>query len=165
MRRTTALSFAFSKVAPGPLSRATIEVDGKHFVPYSISNNLLKNEVVLLPSEAREYESVEVLVENIQKFIHRYVDLSPLFEKIAASYVLLSWVYDAFNELPYLRVRGDAGSGKSRFLLIVGGICYKPIFASGASTVSPLFRILDSSAARSSWTKGISVSPTKRPSS
>ena len=136
---------AFCIVERGAIRyQATIEVDGKHFVPYSISNNLLKNEVVLLPSEAREYESVEVLVENIQKFIHRYVDLSPLFEKIAASYVLLSWVYDAFNELPYLRVRGDAGSGKSRFLLIVGGICYKPIFASGASTVSPLFRILDS---------------------
>src|SRR5436190_2148860 len=44
---------------------------------------------------------------------------------------------------PYLRVRGDFGSGKTRFLLTVGSLCYKPIFASGASTVSPLFRILD----------------------
>ena len=26
----------------------------------------------------------------------------------------------------------------------MGSLCYKPIFASGASTVSPLFRILDS---------------------
>src|SRR5581483_5088328 len=48
-----------------------------------------------------------------------------------------------FNELPYLRVRGDPGSGKTRFLLTVGSLCYKPIFASGASTVSPLFRLLD----------------------
>src|SRR5206468_4228243 len=51
--------------------------------------------------------------------------------------------YDRFNELPYLRLRGDPGSGKTRFLLTVGSLCYKPIFASGASTVSPLFRILD----------------------
>jgi hypothetical protein len=29
-------------------------------------------------------------------------------------------------------------------MLTVGSLCYKPIFASGASTVSPLFRILDS---------------------
>jgi len=57
--------------------------------------------------------------------------------------VLLSWVYDVFNELPYLRLRGDPGSGKTRFLLTVGALCYKPIFASGASTVSPLFRLLD----------------------
>jgi len=45
--------------------------------------------------------------------------------------------------LPYLRLRGDPGSGKTRFLLTVGSLCYKPIFTRGASTVSPLFRILD----------------------
>lgn len=38
---------------------------------------------------------------------------------------------------------GDAGSGKTRFLLTGGSICYKSIFASGASTTSPLFSILD----------------------
>lgn len=85
----------------------------------------------------------ETLLREIQHFIHRYVDVSPLFEKIASYYVLLSWIYDSFSELPYLRLRGDPGSGKSRFLLTVGSLCYKPIFASGASTVSPLFRIID----------------------
>ena len=112
-------------------------------VPYSPHNNLIKNEVVLLPSEPEEYHSEENLVSEIQAFIHRYVDISPLFEKIAAYYVLFSWIYDGFNELPYLRLRGDYGSGKTRCLLIVGSLCYKPIFASGASSVSPLFRILD----------------------
>src|SRR6185503_9020715 len=58
-------------------------------------------------------------------------------------FVLLSWLYDAHYEIPYLRVRGEPGSGKTRFLLTVGSLCYKPIFASGASTVSPLFRMLD----------------------
>lgn len=66
-----------------------------------------------------------------------------MFEKIATYYVLFSWVYDDFNELPYLRLRGDPGSGKTRFLLTIGSLCYKPIFASGASTISPLFRIID----------------------
>jgi hypothetical protein len=112
-------------------------------VPYSPTNNLLQHAVVLLPSEPEEYGSEEVLVNEIQAFIHRYVDVSPLFEKIASYYVLFSWVYDSFNELPYLRLRGDPGSGKTRFLLTVGALCYKPIFSSGASTVSPLFRILD----------------------
>ena len=112
-------------------------------VPYSPNNNLIKNEVVLFPSEPEEYGSEEQLLAEIQSFIHRYVDVSPLFEKIASYYVLFSWVYDRFNELPYLRLRGDPGSGKTRFLLTVGSLCYKPIFASGASTVSPLFRILD----------------------
>src|SRR3989454_5152262 len=119
-------------------------VSGQRLVPYSPRNNLLTNEVVLFPSEPLEYDSEEKLIEEIRAFIHRYVDISPLFEQIASYYVLFSWVYDAFNELPYLRLRGDTGSGKTRFLLTVGSLCYKAIFASGASTVSPLFRILDS---------------------
>src|SRR3989442_777722 len=122
------------RIAAGPLRR---------LVPYSLNNNLIKNEVVLLPSEPEEYGSEAELLAEIQSFIHGYVDVSPLFEKIASYYVLFSWVYDSFNELPSLRLRGDPGSGKTRFLLTVGSLCYKPIFASGASTVSPLFRILD----------------------
>jgi hypothetical protein len=117
---------------------------GVLLVPYSPHNNLLAHNVVLLPSGPEEYASEEELLAEIESFIHRYVDVSALFEKIAAYYVLLTWVYDRFNELPYLRLRGEPGSGKTRFLLTVGSLCYKPIFASGASTVSPLFRIIDS---------------------
>jgi hypothetical protein len=120
-----------------------ILIDGRRLAPYSPRNNLLTNEVVLFPSEPVEYGSEQELVEEIRAFIHRYVDVSPLFEQIASYYVLFTWVYDAFNELPYLRLRGDTGTGKTRFLLTVGSLSYKPIFASGASTVSPLFRILD----------------------
>jgi hypothetical protein len=116
---------------------------GTKLVPYSAENNLIKNDVVLLPSFPEEYESEEQLITEIRQFIHTYVDVSPLFEQIASYYVLFSWVHDGFNELPYLRLRGDYGSGKTRFLLTIGSVCYKPIFASGASTVAPIFHILD----------------------
>ena len=119
-----------------------LQVGMRFFVPYSPHNSLIENEVILLPASAEEYESEEKLLQRITGFLHRYVDLGPIFEKLAGYYVLLSWIYDSFNELPYLRVRGDTGSGKTRFLLTLGSLCYKPIFASGASTVSPLFRIL-----------------------
>lgn len=118
-------------------------VNGRDVIPYSPHNNLIQHGVVLFPSVPAEYGSTEDLVAELRAFIHRYVDVSATFETVATYYVLLSWVYDAFNELPYLRVRGDFGTGKTRFLLTVGSLCYKPIFASGASTVSPLFRILD----------------------
>jgi hypothetical protein len=117
--------------------------NGRRLVPYSPNNNLIGNEVVLLPSGPEEYGSDDELITGIQSFIRRYVDVTPTFEQLASYYILFTWVYDGFNELPYLRVRGDFGSGKTRFLLTVGSLCYKPIFASGASTVSPLFRILD----------------------
>ena len=123
-----------------PVVRATA---GERLIPYSAHNNLVKKEVVLFPSEPCEYGSEANLVGEIQTFIHRYVDVSPRFERIASYYVLFSWLYDGFAELPYLRLRGDYGSGKTRFLLTVGSLCYKPIFASGATSTSAIFRMLD----------------------
>lgn len=112
--------------------------------PFAANNNLLSHGVVLFPSGATPYESDVELLTEVRTFVHRYADLSEGFEEIASHYVLLTWVYDAFNEVPYLRFRGDFGSGKSRCLQTVGSICYKPMFVSGASTISPMFRIVDS---------------------
>ena len=117
--------------------------NGVRLVAYSATNNLLATGCVLLPSAVGDFEDKGDLVRDIQAFLYRYVDLSPAFEEIAAHYVLLSWVNDAFNELGYLRFRGDYGTGKTRALLAVGSLCYKPFFASGASTVSPIFHVLD----------------------
>lgn len=121
----------------------SVEAAGEILVPFSPQNNLLVHRVVLLPSKPLEYGSEEELRAEIAAFIHRYVDLPPEFEAVACEYVVFTWLFDLFNEVPYLRVRGDFGSGKSRFLLTLGSLCYLPIFASGASTMSPLFRIMD----------------------
>jgi len=115
----------------------------ERLVPFSPYNNLIRTRAVLLPSQPQEFVSVLQLVEEVTAFIHRYADFSAVFEAIAANYVLLTWVYDAFNEVPYLRLRGDFGTGKTRALLTIGSICNKPFFASGASTVSPLFHTLN----------------------
>jgi hypothetical protein len=117
--------------------------DGRRLTPLSPRNNLVEHGVVRFAAGPEEYGSERELVASVRSFIHRYVNVSPRFERVSTTYVLLSWITDAFNELPYLRVRGAPGTGKTRFLLTVGSLCYKPIFASGASTVSPIFRILD----------------------
>jgi hypothetical protein len=108
-----------------------------------LEKNIFKDGVVLLPSKPEEYESREKLVEEVQAFINKYLSVSPFFERVASYYVLFSWVHDDFNEVPYLRGLGDYGTGKSRFLQVVGSICYRPIFTGGATTVSPIFRILE----------------------
>lgn len=117
--------------------------NGDMCVPYSARNNLIANSCVLLPSRPEHHGDKKELLADIQAFLHRYVDLSATFEKIASYYVLLSWLHDAFNELPYLRLRGDYGTGKTRGLIAIGSICYRPFFASGASTTSPIFHTLD----------------------
>lgn len=116
---------------------------GETLRPYSPRNNLIAHGCVLLPSAPEPHGDKAALLQEIEAFLHRYVNMSPVFEKIAAHYVLLSWVHDAFNEVPYLRLRGEYGTGKTRALLAIGSLCYRPIFASGASTVSPLFHTLD----------------------
>lgn len=111
--------------------------------PHDAKKDLLRNKVILLPSAPVEYGSREKLITEVQELIHKYLSVSSFFEKISSYYVLFSWIYDDFNELPYLRVLGDYGTGKSRFLQVVGSICYRPIFTGGATTVSPIFRTLE----------------------
>lgn len=120
-----------------------LTIGGVELKPMSPRNDLLRKDVILFPSMAVDYQNEKRLLEEIQQFIHRYLDISPFFETLATYYVLLSWVYDTFNEVPYLRALGDYGSGKTRFLQVIGSLCYKPIFAGGATTVSPIFRLLD----------------------
>ncbi len=120
-----------------------ISKEGNRLHPYSPYNPLIHKKLILFSQNPKEYVSKSDLLNCIRSFIHRYVDLTDTFELIASYYVLLSWLFDKFNEIPYLRVRGDYGSGKTRFLQTVGSLCYKPIFASGASTVAPIFHILN----------------------
>lgn len=119
------------------------KINGKCYVPFKESNSLIKNGVVLFPSKATEYSSQEQLTKELRSFIRKYVDLEPIFEQVCVHYVFLSWVYDGFSQLPYLRKCGDFGTGKTRFLTVIGSLCYKPIFASGSSSTAAIFHTLD----------------------
>lgn len=135
-------SFIVSSNA-GVERRATWSSGGVTYVPIPASNNLIRHRALLLASDAAEYRGEAALFDELRDHLGRYVTLEPDDLDIAASYVLLTWLYDAFNELPYLRFRGDYGTGKTRALLVIGSLCYKAFFASGASTVSPIFHTLD----------------------
>ncbi|MBV9829701.1 MAG: hypothetical protein JO001_29110 [Alphaproteobacteria bacterium] len=119
------------------------EYGGKRFAPVRPDNNLLKHHALLLPSMPADFETLDRLLADIESYVSEYVLLSEHSRQIVTAFVLLSWVYDAFNELPYLRFRGDYGTGKSRALIVAGSLCYKAFFASGASTVAPIFHTLD----------------------
>ncbi|WP_342619784.1 hypothetical protein [Rhodoferax sp. GW822-FHT02A01] len=128
----------------GEISMHESVQDGEDvLIPLPAYNNLIKHCAVLLPEKPSDYESEEQLIGEIQRYLYSYVDLSPEFLEVASAYVLFTWVYDAFNELCYLRFSGDFGSGKSRALYVLGSICNKPFFASAASTISPVFYTLD----------------------
>lgn len=135
--------FAMSRDEIQAVGPSYADGSGEVFEPIPGTNNLIRYGAVTLAEAPEDYGSVPELVTAIQSYIYRYVDLSDHFRKIASYYVMLTWVYDAFNELPYLRLRGDYGSGKTRALIVLGSICNRAFFASGASTVSPIFHTLD----------------------
>jgi len=107
------------------------------------TGRIIQSHTIHFPSKSEEYGSEALLLGQIDDFISKYLVVSPFFHRICVYYILLSWVYDNFTVVPYLRVRADYGHGKSRFLKTVGSLCYKPIFCSGAATVSPIFRLID----------------------
>jgi len=129
--------------ADGLERRQSIDRDDRTCVPVRPGNDLLKHRALLFPSAPAPCGTVGELLGEIETYITRYVSLSDDSRKLSAAYIILTWLYDAFREVPYLRFRGDYGTGKTRALIVVGGVAYKPFFASGASTVSPIFHTLD----------------------
>ncbi len=125
----------WKKVIEIPITEALI------LVP--LYDDLIRKRVIHLPATPEPYGTERDLYTLVQAFIHEYVAVCQFYERLASYYVLFSWLYDRFNTLPYLRALGDYGTGKSRFLQVIGAICYKPVFASGATTVSPIFRLID----------------------
>ncbi len=113
-----------------------------HFVHVPPADSLAGS-IVHFASDFARYCDLQELFQQIKAYINKYLELPRSYDDISALYVLLSWVYEFAPSLPYLRVLGDWGSGKTRFLQVVGSVCFRPIFASGAATPSPIFRILD----------------------
>jgi len=110
---------------------------------YLPTNDLMVGEVVHFAESAAPYGSQARLFQEIRHFIHRYLELPADFEEITSLYIILTWVYEFAPSIPYLRVIGDWGTGKTRFLQVAGTVCFRPIFASGATTPAPIFRILE----------------------
>jgi hypothetical protein len=120
-----------------------LKIDTREVFPPSTTARMAKPGVVLLPSACMDYGSQDKLVAEIKDFIHRYADVSAFREDLTAHFVLMTWLYDLFTAVPYLRFLGEPGTGKSRMLQVAGHLAYKGIFAGGATTSSPLFRLIE----------------------
>ncbi len=98
---------------------------------------------VLFCTEAQDYGSIQDLIKKIDVFILKWLDIPDMDRKFYSYYILQTWVYEKFHTIGYARAMGDTGTGKTRFLDAIGGLCYKPIFTNGAIGAAPIFRIMD----------------------
>jgi len=113
----------------------------RHLPPQT---RLVETGTVLLPTETVEYGDQATLLRDIREFISSYLYIEDrTFLSIVAYYILLTWVYDRFDVVPYLRAMGAWGSGKTRLLQVVGYLGNRTINAGGATTAAPIFRIME----------------------
>lgn len=133
---------------PGPVCKAKwldVHANGS-FVRYVPEEpyDFVFNESVLFPSDLGEPKSDRELVAIVEQFLRTYYlfddDTLP---RIIAYYVLMTWLYDAFNAVSYLRALGGAGSGKSELMRRIGYVCYRGIKSSGADTPATMFRTVE----------------------
>ena len=114
-----------------------LDINGKRYMP-KIDDNIRLG-IVMMPSELGPVKTTTELLA-IHEDYHRRTFLldNPLNYKIASFYSLFTWVFDCFNELPYLRARGDKDTGKSAIMLRLGYICYRLAKSTGVSTTASL---------------------------
>ena len=115
--------------------------NGTQAAPPSDKWDLASKGIILLPARV---EPPGDLAGDLETFVQRFVDIPPLWVKILVRYVLLTWVFDKFTALPYLRFLGEPQSGKTRCLQVASALCYKSISVAGASSGSSIFRLADS---------------------
>lgn len=106
---------------------------------------LVDNGTLLLATGVEEYgESTMDLMREVRSCIDDFVYIANIpYRNLAAYYVMLSWIYDRFDVVPYLRAQGEFGTGKTRFLKVISALCYRSVVTSGATTASPIFRIIE----------------------
>lgn len=115
-------------------------IEGVRYIPKA-PNAFVRNEGCLFPSDLGPVKGTRELVAMIESFIYQHYLLENRYlGKIISYYVLMTWVYDAFNALPYLRAMGEPGAGKSELMRRVGYLCYRLLSSSGAGTASSFFR-------------------------
>lgn len=120
-----------------------VRPDGSRILPPPDPFHNIERHVILLASGVAPYGSQEQLIAQIKAFVHKYADIPEWWEDLIAHYVLMTWVFDRFTAVPYLRFLGEPGTGKTRALTIARALSYKSILAGGATTASPVFRLIE----------------------
>jgi hypothetical protein len=84
--------------------------------------------------------SPDDMYARIRTHFYKYFDAPEVEYELFVYYALYSWYFSKCSTTPYLRLLGDTGKGKSRFLKVISDLCFYPIRASGSSSLSGIMR-------------------------
>lgn len=117
-----------------------LDIGEVRYIPKRV-NAFVTGGGVQFASDLGQLKSTRELVAIVENFINQhYLMPGRYLSRIVAYYVLLTWVYDAFNAICYLRAVGEAGAGKSELMRRVGALTYRLLSSSGATTAAAFFR-------------------------
>ncbi|HWY08230.1 MAG TPA: hypothetical protein VNY24_15320 [Candidatus Acidoferrales bacterium] len=120
----------------------SVKHNGTTIVPAFNLKTFWESGLVKFPSGIAHYGSDTQLIEDIHHFVRRYANVPREWLEIVTLYILMTWVYDRFTAVPYLRFLGEPGTGKSRLQQVCGAISYKATVLSGNITGASLFRTI-----------------------
>jgi len=106
-----------------------------------IDDTVLKG-AIKLPDAAWAVENEARLVEGIGQYLDKYIVMKEEHRELSIYYVLLTWLYDRFEVVPYLHIYGDTGSGKTNCMMKICAICYRGIIM-GSVRAAVLYRTVD----------------------
>ena len=69
-------------------------------------------------------EMLKNVYERILIVINTYLDIKPEYAQIVAHWIIGTYIHKEFNTFPRLFINATKGSGKSRLLQILAGLCY-----------------------------------------
>ncbi len=121
-----------------------VVIQGKPYRPIQ-PNTILRKRMILLPTQLTELKTEKELLFAIKAHNRKYVDMGTdaTFEQLITIYPFYTYLAGQFRTVPYLRMLGDYGTGKSRVLKTIGPLCYQAIMTNAGSSAASLFRILD----------------------
>ena len=98
---------------------------------------------VILPSGIEDYGSSEELLHLIKLHLAKFIDHEPYVISLMAHYAMMTHVWDAFSAVPYLRLKGQPGTGKSRCLKVMKDLCYRTVDLGAGMSKAALYRSID----------------------
>ncbi len=120
--------------------RPVLSTSAGEFAPPSDRHDLAGRGIILLPSRVCPPGDI---IHSLEAFIHEYCDLPAVWEKLIARYCLMTWVFDKFTAVPYLRFLGEPASGKTRCVQVATSLSARAVLLNGSSSASSMFRLLD----------------------
>ncbi|MFZ5856747.1 MAG: toprim domain-containing protein [Chloroflexota bacterium] len=113
-----------------------VDINGIRYTPREPDSVIIEG-AVMFPSGLGELVKERELAAEIELFLRRYVLFdNPLQYRLASYYVMLTYLYDCFPAIPYLRARGGTDTGKTEVMLRIGYLCYRLIISTGISTTA-----------------------------